>query len=377
MAEDKTDPICGMKGVHKAHGKWFCSHECIRKYEKKHNLGRAECPSCAIKSAKWYKERFWIVSFITITALVLSYFISFLNPFFDAFIKYFNLIWWAVLLGLLIGGLIDVFVPRKYISKYLSSGKKKTIFNAVLLGFLMSACSHGILAIAIQLYKKGASIPSVIAFLMASPWANLPITIILFGFFGVKALFLIISALIIAVITGFIYQMLDKKGWIEKSPEAKNIDFSVPADVKKRWKKYEFNFLNDSKKVLKGIWSLNKMVTWWILIGVLLASTARAFIPHDFFLNFMGATFLGLFITLALATIIEVCSEGSAPLAFEIFSQTGAFGNSFVFLMAGVATDYTEIGLIWSNIGKKSALWLPVVTIPQILVLGYVFNLLL
>ncbi len=78
---------------------------------------------------------------------------------------------------------------------------------------------------------------------------------------------------------------------------------------------------------------------------------------------------------MVLATIIEVCSEGSSPLAFEIFRQTGAFGNSFVFLMAGVATDYTEIGLIWSNIGKKTALWLPVVTVPQILVLGYVFNL--
>ena len=75
-----------------------------------------------------------------------------------------------------------------------------------------------------------------------------------------------------------------------------------------------------------------------------------------------------------LATVIEICSEGSSPMAFEIFRQTGAFGNSFVFLMAGVATDYTEIGLIWSNIGKKAALWLPVITLPQILILGYVFN---
>jgi len=86
---------------------------------------------------------------------------------------------------------------------------------------------------------------------------------------------------------------------------------------------------------------------------------------------------MGLVITLFFATIIEVCSEGSSPLAFEIYSQTGAFGNSFIFLMAGVATDYTEIGLIWHNIGKKSALWLPIITVPQILLLGYIFNILL
>jgi uncharacterized membrane protein YraQ (UPF0718 family) len=91
---------------------------------------------------------------------------------------------------------------------------------------------------------------------------------------------------------------------------------------------------------------------------------------------YMGPTALGLLITLFFATIIEVCSEGSSPLAFEIFNKTGAFGNSFTFLMAGVATDYTEIGLIWSNIGKKAALWLPIITVPQILSFGFLYNIL-
>ena len=119
------------------------------------------------------------------------------------------------------------------------------------------------------------------------------------------------------------------------------------------------------------------MVVWWILIGMILAALARTFVPQHFFMKYLGPSLLGLGITLIFATIIEVCSEGSSVLAFELFKQTGAFGNSFTFLMAGVATDYTEIGLIWSNIGKKAAIWLPIITVPQILLLGYVFNLLL
>jgi hypothetical protein len=39
-----------------------------------------------------------------------------------------------------------------------------------------------------------------------------------------------------------------------------------------------------------------------------------------------------------------------------------------------VATDYTEIGLLWSNIGKRTAIWLPIVTVPQILVVGFLLN---
>ena len=67
-------------------------------------------------------------------------------------------------------------------------------------------------------------------------------------------------------------------------------------------------------------------------------------------------------------------SEGSSPLAFEIYRQTAAFGNAFVFLMAGVVTDYTEIGLLWTNVGKRVALFLPLIAVPQVIVLGIVAN---
>ena len=118
------------------------------------------------------------------------------------------------------------------------------------------------------------------------------------------------------------------------------------------------------------------MVLWWILLGAGLAALAGAYIPTDIFQQYMGPTFLGMLVTLGLATVIEVCSEGTAPLAFEIFRQTGALGNSFVFLLAGVATDYTEIGLLWANVGKKTALWLPAITVPQVLFLGWLANIL-
>ena len=376
---NKKDPICGMKGHIHAHGKWFCSEACVRKYEKQNKI-KEICPECISGQKKpFYKERLFIVLSAVAILLVVSYFVPFLNPWFEAFIDYLGLIWWAVLLGLVIGGIIDYYIPREYIEKYLGQHKKRTIFYAVLFGFLMSACSHGILAIAIQLYKKGANTSSVIAFLLASPWANFPLTILFFGLFGMKALIIVASAIFIAITTGLIFQMLERKKMVEcnKCGLKNGKKFSVLKDIKKRMKKYKFSLKKDVPGVVSGSWSLSKMVLWWIVIGMILASAARAFIPEMFFMNYMGATALGMVVVLVLATLIEVCSEGSAPMAFEIFKQTGAFGNSFIFLMAGVATDYTEIGLIWSNIGRKAAMWLPLITVPQIILLGWIFNMLL
>lgn len=343
-----------------------------------HASAGASC--CHPRKIPWFKNKTLVVACVLIFFIALSYFLSALVPFRDAFFMYAHKIWWALLLGLILGGIIDRFIPQAYVSHVLAGSRKRTILHAVLYGFLMSVCSHGILALAIQLHKKGASTPSVISFLLASPWANLPITLILVSFFGlIKALYIILTALAIAITTGFIFQALEKAHLIEKNilsvstPE----HFSIWQDIKRRCKDYRFSFeqcLKDLQGVYQGAISLANMVLWWILIGMGLASLAGAYIPPELFNQYMGPSVTGMLATLALATVLEVCSEGMAPLAFEIFRQTGALGNALVFLMAGVATDYTEIGLLWANVGRKTAIWLPIVTVPQIILFGILAN---
>lgn len=327
----------------------------------------AQCGHCqkVKKGDIQINKRLIITGLIFLVIFLVSFLPSF-NKLNESFISYIKIIWWAVLIGLLIGGLIDYFVSEETIFRYLGQKNKKSLFYALISGFILSACSHGILAIAIQLYKKGASIPAVITFLLASPWANLPLTILMFGFFGWKALVFVLTAMLIALVTGIIFSFLEKRNLIEKSREI--IVNGQPA-VKK-----SYNFKDSFKGVSRGIFNLANMVLWWLLIGILAAVFIKTYVPDQWMMDFFGASFVGLLLTLLVATVIEVCSEGSAPIAFEIFKKTGVMGNPFVFLMAGVVTDYTEIGLIWSNVGKKTALWLPIVTVPQVLFFGYLFN---
>jgi uncharacterized membrane protein YraQ (UPF0718 family) len=334
---------------------------------------------CHPSRVPFFKNKLFLVSVTPALLALLSFFLPVFVPFRQGLLGYLKTIWWAVALGLFLGGIIDYYIPREYISKILSRRKASTIFNSVFLGFLMSACSHGILALSIQLHKKGASNPAVVSFLLASPWANLAVTLMLFSFFGLKALFIIISAMIVAINTGFIFMFLEKKNLIEKNKNIVEVSeqFSILSDLRIRMKNYRFGLntlFTDSKGIIRGALALADMVLWWIILGVFIASIAGAYIPVHFFHRFMGPTLLGIIVTLLLATIMEVCSEGSSPLAFEIYKQTGALGNSLIFLMAGVATDYTEIGLLWTNVGRRTAIWLPVITVPQIVIIGYLTN---
>lgn len=177
--------------------------------------------------------------------------------------------------------------------------------------------------------------------------------------------------MLVALTTGAIFMALERAGRIEAS--------LTPADGDSvDWHKLrEFDAAKALVGVTAGAIRLANMVLWWILIGILAAAIIAAYVPQHWFMDYLGPDIGGMSVTLLFATVLEVCSEGTSPVAFEIYDQIGVLGNPFIFLMAGVATDYTEIGLLWSNIGRRTAIWLPIVTVPQILLLGYLMNQLL
>ena len=120
----------------------------------------------------------------------------------------------------------------------------------------------------------------------------------------------------------------------------------------------------------------SRVVIRWALFGLILAALVRALVPEESFAVWFGATAAGLWLTLLATTIIEVCSEGSTPIAADLMNRAGAPGNSFTFLMAGVATDYTEVMVVRDTTRSwKLALFLPLITVPQVLALGFVLNL--
>ena len=130
-----------------------------------------------------------------------------------------------------------------------------------------------------------------------------------------------------------------------------------------------------SADILREGFAGARVVIRWSMIGLILAGLIRALVPEEAFATWFGATLGGLWLTLLATTVIEVCSEGSTPIAADLLNRAGAPGNAFTFLMAGVATDYTEVMSIRETTKSwRIALFLPLVAVPQIMLIGAVLN---
>lgn len=287
--------------------------------------------------------------------------------------------WWGIVLGVVAVGLMQR-VPREYFTKLLGRGDTfGGLLRAAAAGVLLDLCSHGILMVGAKLYERGASLAQVMTFLIASPWNSLSLTLILVALIGLKwTIVFIVGSAVIAVATGYLYMVLTKRGILAVNPnkaDALPDGFDMRADMKARLKGFRPGPRFFVSVVKEGLVE-GRMVMRWLFFGTILAALIRTFVETDTLVQYFGPTMLGLLFTLAATTIIEVCSEGSAPIGAELVNRAAAPGNGFAFLMAGVATDYTEILVLRQVTGSwKSALFLPLLTVPQVLLLGLVMNL--
>ncbi|NNC54296.1 MAG: ATPase, partial [Pseudomonadales bacterium] len=151
--------------------------------------------------------------------------------------------------------------------------------------------------------------------------------------------------------------------------------FAFWPEARRRIKHTQFSAIFFRSMILDGLRE-SRMVMRWILFGIVLASLVRAFVSPEQFGTFFGPTLAGLGLTVLVATIMEVCSEGSTPIAADLLTRAKAPGNSFAFLMTGVATDYTEIMVMKDTTRSwKIALFLPLLTVPQVLIVAWLMNL--
>src|SRR2546421_5921195 len=91
---------------------------------------------------------------------------------------------WALVLGFLLSGIVQAWVPRQRIEQALGGRDLRTVALATGLGAASSSCSYAAVAIAKSMFQKGASLATAMAFQFASTNLVFEIGIVMWIFLG-------------------------------------------------------------------------------------------------------------------------------------------------------------------------------------------------
>ncbi|SES95145.1 SO_0444 family Cu/Zn efflux transporter [Thalassotalea agarivorans] len=263
-----------------------------------------------------------------------------------------------LLLGLLIAGLMKAWVPTRILSHHLGSGKK-AIVKAAFIGAPLPLCSCGVIPVATELKRSGASAPATSSFLVATPETGVDSVSVSYAMLGpVMAIYRPIAAIISAIATGLLVNTTTKTATSNQA-EVKSCCASHQQEAPKKEEtsccSHEHSHQPTSMdKTISGIkyasTTLIDDIVKWLAIGLLFATIVRTFVPESFLLSY-GSGLPAMLLMIAISIPMYICATASTPIAAGFIMAGISPGTALVFMMAGPATNISTLGVIKSEMG--------------------------
>ena len=244
-----------------------------------------------------------------------------------------------LLLGFLIAGILHVFVPNRFYTRYLSRDNKWAVLWAALLGVPLPLCSCGVIPTAIGLRNEKASKGAVASFLIATPQTGIDSILATFSLLGLGfAIIRPVAALVTGVCGGLLVNRLVK----EDDAAVVSASACEVETGNRLWRVLRYAYF----KMIQDIGGR-------LVIGLLVAALIQVAIPDEFFLNFGSQPLLQMLVILVVAVPMYICSTGSIPVAAALIMKGLSPGAALVMLMAGPAVNLASILVVRKALGRS------------------------
>jgi uncharacterized membrane protein YraQ (UPF0718 family) len=243
-----------------------------------------------------------------------------------------------ILVGAVVSGLIEVFVPSTAFDRLTRLPRALQLPAAGVAGFAFPVCDCGSVPVARRLAKKGLAPAAAVTFMLAAPILN-PIVIastfvayrgrdflwpMVFGRIGL--------GLVTAIAVGWVVGDKTKEQLLQ-APRADEHDHSD--DGASRWSALFGHVANDFLFMGR-----------YLVLGAGVAAALQTFVPQSILGSIADTPIVSLLAMMALAGMLSICSESDAFVAAS-FVQFGLAGQ-LAFLAFGPMVDM-KLGFIYAG----------------------------
>ncbi len=281
-----------------------------------------------------------------------------------------------MLIGTLVGGMIEVFVPVSLIDRFFGKGEKSGVFLAGFMGLFFPTCECAIVPIVRRLILKGVSIPAAICFMLSGPIVNVIVmwsTAVAYTHNWKMVLLRTGCGYFVAVLIGLIIARFaqPEKLIVENVAEQSLRGCACGGD--------EFQKIPMWSKIIHAVGHARDdflYVGKYLVIGAFIAAFLRTIIPVSSFTGLSDSPWIIIFLMMVMAVIMNLCSEADAFIA-ATFRWLVPGSAQLGFMVLGPMLDLKLIMMYLSVFRKRAILLLSVLTFGIVYLLMLIIDVLL
>jgi len=270
--------------------------------------------------------------------------------------------------------IIRYYFPVEKLRDFLASRKwyGADYFLASMFGTITPFCSCSSIPLFIGFLEAGIPLGVTLSFLITSPLVNQVAVVLFAGLFGWKITILyVLFAILLGVVGGFILGKMKLEKYV-----ADYVWDIKSKKIEKSNKKEKFSVL--VKIFWKEGFGMTKKITLYVLIGIAVGATIHGFVPAGFFEKYITAENL---FAVPIATIVAVPMYANAvgviPIMQSLVEKGVPLGTAMAFMMAVVGLSLPEALILKRVMKLKLLIYFFGITTIDIMIIGYLFNIIL
>ncbi len=258
-----------------------------------------------------------------------------------------------VLLGFIIAGIMRYWVPQNVLQKHLGGRSSGSLFKSVGIGSILPLCSCGTIPLGIGLYRSGASVGNMLAFMTSTPILSPVLIALALSMLGVNlTVTLVASTILGALAMGFTGNRILKKDNLAHKPETCSKQYISNKQTKEKPKS------KLSQTLRWSFFELGSDVSVDITIGLSIAALLLTFLPLEWISTWLGQQDVyTLIYVIILGIPVYACSIPSVPVVQGLLLLGATPGAAVAYMIAGPATNLGELNAIRKSMGLNSAVF--------------------
>lgn len=283
--------------------------------------------------------------------------------------------------GSVVSGFIAVYVDQGMVERFIPNQPLLAALAGAGLGFIFPVCECGVVPVTRRLYGKGLPLPVGIAFLLAAPVINPVVIFSTYAAFGWGPVLWgrVVFSMLVAFSVGLIFHLARPREIL--LPETLAVsDGRDDSDNHEQNDEYDRNHDHDHGGARRGVWQALVMagddfldMGRYLIAGAMLAAAMQTVVPQSTLLTVGQGPIISVFVMMALAYILSVCSTVDAFIALA-FSNAFTTGSLFGFLVFGPMVDIKSSLLFLGVFRRRTVLYLILLPLALVAVIGVFWN---